>query len=465
MKYTLLFFILISMTSISLISSLPNDNNNKLDFTYTTPTNYSSANVNNSEYFQGYTPTTLYNYFKGLFDLVYQPIGNYLTTWLIPDTTNGFLYNDSTKIYFNDSKLSTIFYNATLVTNITGISSGGLSDIQSYNGISYNVTETTGSAPGLDLRVNFSGITDFNSLIIRYKSSASENHIIKIQLYDYSSSSWEDYGYFSLVNTFEMKVLGVFDSSEHISGGVVQVRFLSESNGIQTHIHYFDWVEISKGYGTPSGQEVDPYWNSDKINYYNKTEINNTISQEGLRLGFNSTYNVTYDNKADYQFTNNNFNGSGNIITLGNIINEGNITTYGKNSELLIKPNTTAEIKLYNNVTKTGSVDNSYITTYGRNSGGLEFYASRIITRTPTTNSRISNLIFQTGYGDVLYNGCTLISVSGGSNLNCTGTIEAKTNFIVNTKTGITANYNIINITNSSCWMNFTGGILTSSTC
>ena len=30
---------------------------------------------------------------------------NYITTWLIPDTSNGYLYNDSTNIFFNDTKL------------------------------------------------------------------------------------------------------------------------------------------------------------------------------------------------------------------------------------------------------------------------------------------------------------------------------------------------------------------------
>lgn len=110
-----------------------------------------SSNSNNSEYFQSYTPTTLYNYYKSLLDLIYQPIGNYLTTWLIPDTTNGYLFNDSTNIFFNDTK------------------------------------------------------------------------------------------------------------------------------------------------------------------------NNQTILEEGLRLGFNSTHNSTYDSKADYQFINNNFNGSGNFDTTGNI--------------------------------------------------------------------------------------------------------------------------------------------------
>jgi len=31
---------------------------------------------------------------------------NYMTSWLIPDTSNGYLYNDSTNIFFNDTKLS-----------------------------------------------------------------------------------------------------------------------------------------------------------------------------------------------------------------------------------------------------------------------------------------------------------------------------------------------------------------------
>jgi len=44
----------------------------------TVPINYSAQNVNNSQYFQGYTPSTLMNWMQITFDTLYQSIGNYL---------------------------------------------------------------------------------------------------------------------------------------------------------------------------------------------------------------------------------------------------------------------------------------------------------------------------------------------------------------------------------------------------
>jgi len=49
--------------------------------------------------------------------------------------------------------LSTIFYNATAIDVVTGTGAGVLNDIQSYNQISYNVTEVNSD---YELRVNFS---------------------------------------------------------------------------------------------------------------------------------------------------------------------------------------------------------------------------------------------------------------------------------------------------------------------
>ena len=44
----------------------------------TIPENVSAQNVNNSQYFQGYTPSTLMNWMQITFDTLYQSIGNYL---------------------------------------------------------------------------------------------------------------------------------------------------------------------------------------------------------------------------------------------------------------------------------------------------------------------------------------------------------------------------------------------------
>ncbi|MDD5253525.1 MAG: hypothetical protein PHG05_00265 [Candidatus Nanoarchaeia archaeon] len=72
---------------------------------------------------------------------------------------------------------------------------------------------------------------------------------------------------------------------------------------------------------------------------YNQTTpamdyIDSVISDDND--SWSSTYNSTYDTKADYQFTNNNFNGSGNIETTGSI---GIGTTASANSRIKVDIN------------------------------------------------------------------------------------------------------------------------------
>lgn len=212
--------------------------------------------------------------------------------WINKNTTNAFV--------FNESKLATTYYNATQSQAVAGTVDGGtLEDTHhqdgSYDGITFNFSEASGS-PGLDLRMNFTGIEDFNSGVMRYKTSSLAGDFPVIQLWNYGDSDWEDYPAVAESESFATITQPVFDSTEHISGGVVQMRLYKSSNGNTNNHYYVDWVAISKGYGTPAGEEVDPYWNADKDDYYNKsyvynkTEIDSTLINNDSYLN-NGTYN------------------------------------------------------------------------------------------------------------------------------------------------------------------------------
>jgi len=197
--------------------------------------------------------------------------------WTSGDTWNSFNGNTLT---FNDSMLSTIYYNASAIQVITGTGAGTLADIQTYNRITYNVTEVLSD---YDLRVNFTGITDFTTLLVRHKCSDDNGHVSSIEIWDYSDSNWEGYGYLTESVTSAIKTLGVYDASDHIQDGIVQVRFFQEEVGNALHIQRFDWVSLSKGYGTPVGQEIDPdfnHWLGDPVflNNINATNINFTTT-------------------------------------------------------------------------------------------------------------------------------------------------------------------------------------------
>ena len=167
-------------------------------------------------------------------------------------------YN-STSGMWHPISLEPTFFNASAIEVVTGTGSGDLADIQTYNLITYNVTEANSD---YDLRVNFTEIEGFSTIIVRHKTGEAGTHIASIQIWDYEDSVWEGYGYLTESITSEIKTLGVYDDTDHIQDGVVQVRFFQEDVGNAGHIHQFDWVALSKGFGTPSGQEIDPDFNS-----------------------------------------------------------------------------------------------------------------------------------------------------------------------------------------------------------
>jgi len=192
------------------------------------------------------------SWFKGAFD------------WLVGSSSAKYLTFNGTVLNFNetkmnntiDLKLNTTYYNASVVTNITGTSEGVIGNIQTYDGVSYNVSEV---GSDVDFRINFTGITDFNQVIIRYKSAASESHVLLVSIWDTATSSWESYTSLGETTDYHLVTLAVFDSTEHVSNGIVQVRLTTTNVGSSTHKWQFDWIGISKGPSTMSSSETDPY--------------------------------------------------------------------------------------------------------------------------------------------------------------------------------------------------------------
>jgi len=158
-----------------------------------------------------------------------------------------------------DQKLQTIFYNASAISVVEGTSQGTIDKITAYNSGPFNVTETGGASPGYDFRVNFTGVTAFNQLVVRYKTEGGENQNTFIQIYDFVNDVWEDYSVESGSTSYITITLAVFDDASHISSGLVSVRFYQSDIGNPNHKHLFDWVTLSDGPGTPNIAETDPF--------------------------------------------------------------------------------------------------------------------------------------------------------------------------------------------------------------
>ena len=170
---------------------------------------------------------------------------------------------DGAVLYFNESQLATIYYNATQAQGVEGTVDGGtLVDTQhqdgDYDSRTFNFSEVAGS-PGLDFRINFTDVDSFNAGVMRYKTSSLSGNYPVIQLWSYTDLDWHDYPQVSESLSFATIEQPVWDASEHIQDGVVMMRLYKASNGNTNNHYYVDWLAISKGYGTPAGEEVDPF--------------------------------------------------------------------------------------------------------------------------------------------------------------------------------------------------------------
>ena len=140
-KQILLFSILIlfSLTFISAFGFGEVENGGEFGFPaedYVIEGANYSINVNDTEHLEGRDTATLYTYFKGLFDAVYckltgcTMVGNITAPWFNGKfnwtQTDGWGSFDGNTLTFNESKLSTIYYNATSYQLVAGTLDGGM---------------------------------------------------------------------------------------------------------------------------------------------------------------------------------------------------------------------------------------------------------------------------------------------------------------------------------------------------
>jgi len=234
---------------------------------------------------------TIINWFKGLFN------------WTTADDWNQF---DGSTLTFNESKLSTTYYNATQASVIAGtIDDGILANTQhsdgSFDSITFNFSEASGS-PGLDMRINFTNISAFNRGIMRYKTNNLKGDFPIVQMWSYPDSEWEDYPAVSESETFATMTQPVFDDSDHIgtegaNKSIAKMRIYKASIGNTQNEYYVDWIAISKGYGTPSGEEIDPEFNAWLNNPVLENDLNvsnyDIVANEVRIVKLNATGNVS----------------------------------------------------------------------------------------------------------------------------------------------------------------------------
>lgn len=188
--------------------------------------------------------------------------------------SNGWINWDGDSPEFNQSKLAVTYYNATQSEAVVGTIDGGtLVQTQhldgNYDAITFNFSEEAGS-PALDLRINFTNVSAFNQGVIRYRTSNLAGSYPLIQLWNFVDEVWEDYPPLAESIPFATITQPVFDDTEHLENEVVSMRLYKESTGNINNHYYVDWLAVLEGFGTPSGEEIDPY------SYHTDEDINAT---------------------------------------------------------------------------------------------------------------------------------------------------------------------------------------------
>ena len=261
--------------------------------------------------------------------------------WTSGDDWNIF---DGSTLTFNESKLVGDFWFFYEEDLVSGTALGTLSLTQQYDdydGISYNLTEAV--PDGLEYYANTSAnvTTDVNKICIRYIATGDD---FDVSIWDISLDDWEGYMALTPNTDFAWKCVDIRDSADHLVDNKIMIKIVDAYSASVQHKLKIDAMYVSSGYTPRIGNEVDPIFGSWLLNpifehNINATNINYTstgrvtASIGNFTTLFAGNVNVSgvlqdFSNNeyAKYQFTDNNFNGSGNFTTTG-IGNFGELTT------------------------------------------------------------------------------------------------------------------------------------------
>jgi len=126
-----------------------------------------------------------------------------------------------------------------------------------YDDCTFNITEVGGGAGGIDFKVNFTGVANFNRIILREVYYGGSAHIVTVQLFDWTSNSWDNYLDIGTQSGLTQTDLYIADPSNHIIGGNVTFRFYHAPNGVATHKFIVDMVQLVDGGASLTNIEHD----------------------------------------------------------------------------------------------------------------------------------------------------------------------------------------------------------------
>lgn len=165
-------------------------------------------------------------------------------------------YNDKFNVDLNGTT-----YTANTIELVEGtLDSGNISSINiSYDGDWYNISEENNK--DFMVYVNFTGVSTFNDILIRWWYEGGKGHEIKVGLWDFDDSAYEEeYGDITDTSGFVFSVFNVLDPERHISGGDVYLRLRHDNEGDKgrpDHDLHIDHVSLLQGLSATTISEHD----------------------------------------------------------------------------------------------------------------------------------------------------------------------------------------------------------------
>ncbi len=202
-----------------------------------------NATVNDTYYFQGYTPDTLADYYQ------------ILKGWITEDTNASncddgeYLDGDGECYDFNNSVgglLASVYHQPSSVEiENMDLDDGNLTSLFVRGDDNILILSEQGGSPSW-VTINWTNMTNFNfaQLTMRYQG----NHDLHIGIWDCDEEEYE-YEYGEVIkNGYVNYQIPVLDVAEHLCGGNVSIRFNHDENGNPSDVQYYDYASLVDGW-------------------------------------------------------------------------------------------------------------------------------------------------------------------------------------------------------------------------
>jgi hypothetical protein len=156
-------------------------------------------------------------------------------------------------------KPETITYLATSISmpnpSYGTYNSGSVTDITTYGdytiGHYYSVNDTA-SAPAFIVDIGFTGVVQFNRVVMSLAYTNSSSHVVYVEIYNYETDNWDIVSQYTGLTGWAQFNIGIITSVPYISSGVVTVRVYHNSFGNTAHETKFDYIALEDS--TQGGQ-------------------------------------------------------------------------------------------------------------------------------------------------------------------------------------------------------------------